>query len=162
MPIEAAGEFSFEDMLRGSILLGRAYLLKSMVIGVIFLVGGISLVVSTNDWSDWTVLIVAGAIILILPWLLLVFRSHKAAKSMPVLNGPVRYRFDSEGMHFQGPHSQGALKWTGILRYTEDKHTFLFYTASKQGSTVPKRFFSNTSDIKAVRELIRREIPRKR
>ncbi len=61
--------------------------------------------------------------------------------------GPRQYRFDANGIHTVGPHSQSFVNWDAILEMTETKKTLLFWTDTLAAVMVPKDAVGDEPDI---------------
>jgi len=91
------------------------------------------------------------------PWL----RIHYQFRKFPRLRKKRRFTFDSEGMHFQSEDARGDYKWSVFASIIETPRHFLFMQTSRSGTTIPKRYLSE-SDIQLLRKLVRENFQGKR
>lgn len=162
MAIEANGTFTLGDIWTGSLLYSRKVLIPAAVIGVLLIGFGVILALTPDEGRrDGQTVLIFGIFICLYLWPILFFRSYRTFKKTPNLQGPIHFRFDDQGLSFDGPHASSEMKWGAILKWKESKSTFLVYQNPRIGSIIPKRFFSTPADVDGVRELLRTHVPRK-
>ena len=158
MAIEAEGTFNVGDVWRGSLLASRKVMIFITVLGaavIVFGVGG--LVYEPQGEGSWS-LILAGVFVWLFYWANLFYRSYRAVRKTPNLQGPVHFHFDDTGFSFDSLHVRAELKWGASVKWKESKSVFLVYQNPRLGNIIPKRFFSSHADVDAVRELLRAHV----
>jgi hypothetical protein len=158
MAIEAAGQFTFRDMVHG-VYAGSRRIFVEVSIGLGLAALSLYVGFSTDDWNDYWVPAAAGFILLGI-WLWPVYGCYKVAKH-PFIHDVIHYKLDENGVSFQGPRSEALVKWPGILGWKESKHTLLLYGWDRP-IMIPKRFFANPADIESARQLLGSKMPQKK
>jgi len=104
------------------------------------------------------------ATMILLPPVFAIVASYLTARSYlrntPSAQGEHRYSFSEDRIDFTGQHSQGTLRWTALTRSWETRRSFLLYVDHSRGVVLPKRFFTSESDVEALRQLLRRRLPK--
>ena len=159
MAIEADGTFDLHDLLRGNWLRGRRVYLGSLL-ALILAIIAISAAMLQHDWSEYWVPAGAGFVIFASIWFPYFYSSQKSSKH-PFIRDPFHFRFDEDGVFVSTARSEGVVRWPGILAWKEDKDTLLLYSWG-YSHIIPKRFFANTANMDAARQLIQNKVPRKR
>jgi hypothetical protein len=80
----------------------------------------------------------------------------------PSVRQVIRYWADEEGVSWQTANSDATLKWPGLIKFRETRNLFLLYTANRAGCLIPKRAFTDESQVKEFRELLDRKINQRR
>jgi len=156
MTIEANGKFTFLDLWRGNMFFYRGNLFFFSILGCLSLGLGVFLsIVGDGGMRGQLPTIFVGLFVALYLWGAILYRSYRNWKVTPGLKGLVQYRFDDGGIAIEGPYFRGEVKWPGIVKWREGKHTFLIYSNPKIANIVPKRFFRNPLEVDAVRRLLR-------
>lgn len=159
MLVEASGEFNTRDVFWGTLLLGEKYLLFFSLSGIAILVLAIYAGNASGEgWFSQPLWELVGVFVLAYPFFVLFSKSNKIYKSSPIARGKILYSFGEGAINFQGQHSSATLKWTGVVKWNEGKHTFLVYTSRQRANMIPKRFFASREDIETVRVLMRGKV----
>jgi hypothetical protein len=160
--IRAEGKFTTMDVFWGSWPHVRKSILFILICSLFTL--SIAVFLSFNDEEGWRGQWIVFAIGLLLPTyfiLAILYRAKRQVKRSPNLQGTVQYNFDDDGFVMQTLHSKSEIKWTGITKWKEGKHSFIIYSNVNLGNIVPKRFFQSPSDVDAVRVFLQTKVPRK-
>lgn len=161
MPIEAQGQFAVADIWRGNLLLARDMLIISTLLGGILVAYAVlGFVLESAGWINHVLVLAIGLLLPTYVWTAAFIRSRRTLSDTPNLRGTVQYEFDDGGFRVLALHSSGETKWTAILKWKEGKHVFLLYRAPKIAEIIPKRFFKNPADVKYVRNLLEKYMPR--
>jgi hypothetical protein len=64
---------------------------------------------------------------------------------------------DPDKIRCQSAHTRSEIEWTGILRFAEDKRTFILYTAPGKYLLIPKRVCSD-QEVAQLRILLQERI----
>jgi hypothetical protein len=75
-------------------------------------------------------------------------------------HGHRRYIFSPVGVSIQSPLASAEAKWPAYIRATETRSYFLLYSAPGFANVLPKRCFTNATEIAEFRGLVRQKIPK--
>jgi hypothetical protein len=87
--------------------------------------------------------------------------ARRAIRDDRVKNG-VQYEFSPIGIHVENSVGRADLKWAAIRRAIETRSAFLLLPTNNLAHTLPRRCFASGSDIDAMRELVRANVPNAR
>ncbi len=71
----------------------------------------------------------------------------------------ISYQFSDAGIHIQSSVATVDLKWAAIRNVTETRTAFLLLPGPNVAHTLPMRCFANETEIAAMRELLRANVP---
>jgi hypothetical protein len=71
----------------------------------------------------------------------------------------ITYRFSDAGIHIESSVATVDLKWAAIRNVRETRMAFLLLPSPNIAHTLPMRCFANETEIAAVRELLRANVP---
>jgi len=163
MPITAEGEFSSKDLRKGILFAAKRVWIT--LLAIVFLALGALFFVNVRQgvsWTDELPLLIMPVLLAAFMGSIVFFRSHQMKRKSPALHGLIKYEFDEVGMRVVGPQSQSEMRWPGILKWRENKTTFLLYSNPRFANIVPKRFFSRAEDVAAVQNLLRTHVSTKK
>ena len=66
--------------------------------------------------------------------------------------------FNEQGIKSKTHTSSSSRDWEGYAKIYETAKDFIFFSQENVFATIPKRFFKNQDDIKALRELVNRKL----
>jgi YcxB-like protein len=72
---------------------------------------------------------------------------------------PTRYQFSDSGVLVQHSTGNSELNWTAFVKARETHSCFLLYVNKAWARVIPKRCFTEPSEITALRELVRKHLP---
>jgi hypothetical protein len=98
-------------------------------------------------------------VVLVLYFLVPLWSARSVMKN-PNFAGEFLYAFSDEGVIIRGPLSNSNLSWAAFVKARETSWSFSLYPQNAIANMVPKAGFSSETDVTAVRELIRRNIPK--
>jgi YcxB-like protein len=75
------------------------------------------------------------------------------------LKGGVTYQLSKAGIYIENPIAKTDLSWSGIQEISELRSGFLLFISRSNAISLPKRCFSSSDDVTAVRELFRVHVP---
>jgi hypothetical protein len=118
----------------------------------------LAVLLAFNAWKLWpsqdsnVMLCIIAALVAIFlwPWL----RIRYQFRAYPAFRKQRRFTFDCEGVHFQSEDVRGDYKWSAFASIVETPRHFLFKQTRRSGTTIPKRYLSE-SDIEILRKLLR-------
>lgn len=84
------------------------------------------------------------------------FAARTFVKKNPDKLGPNRQEIGPGGASYQSQHGDARLAWSAFQQIRETPELFLFYTQSNFAQIVPKRCFTDQSEIEQYREIIRK------
>lgn len=99
------------------------------------------------------VLFVPG-LILLLFWLMPFYLAWMTQRSSPYWTGEQLVELSDEGIRIGSAASETFVEWAAIMRTTEDRRFFLFFSSDQSGQFVPKRVLA-TDEQSRVRQLFR-------
>src|SRR3954447_6718820 len=79
--------------------------------------------------------------------LLIGFAIWAARRQNKLAQGPVKYVFDSEGMHTSGPAFTQTIRWSGITRVRRVKRFLFFFVAPARAHFIPLGDLSDPGDL---------------
>lgn len=71
----------------------------------------------------------------------------------------INYRFSDAGIHVESSIATADLKWAAIRNVRETRKAFLLLPGPSVAHTLPMRCFANETEIAAMRELLRANVP---
>ena len=78
----------------------------------------------------------------------------------PRLAKGIRYEFTDAGIHVETSVAKADLQWGAFLDAIETGTAFLLLPTRNVAHTLPLRFFGSRAEIEAMRQLLRRNIPK--
>jgi hypothetical protein len=72
----------------------------------------------------------------------------------------IKYEFSEAGVGINTPLTDAAIKWAAFAGTTETRSAFWLYSSRSVSIVLPKRCFTDVSDIRALRELLREMVPK--
>lgn len=85
---------------------------------------------------------------------------HRAVKANNFSRQTMHCRFTDEEIQVRLENSRIELSWDKIFGVLENKDYFAVYTGKSQMLLIPKRFFKDSEDINALRDMIMRSLPK--
>jgi YcxB-like protein len=162
MPIQAEGTFTAKDIARGSWTYSRRSSALLLFATVLAFCGGVFLSITDGRrWLDYSVLFASGLYLLAYSWPVRLYRARRLVARSRNLGGIVRYEFDDDGWRAVAPNAAWEIKWTGITKWIEGRHSYVIYADSRSGTIIPKRFFQNSADVDAFRDLLQAKVKKK-
>jgi hypothetical protein len=86
----------------------------------------------------------------------LIWRGNPSSKEV------IRCWADEEGFRLQTTNSDATVKWPGLIEFRETRNLFLIYPSKGMYCLIPKRAFTDESQVKEFRELLDRKINQRR
>jgi hypothetical protein len=109
---------------------------------------------ATNTSFSYLMPLLMGVLFLSLPlwqaWL--VWRSNKSVR------GAITCWADENGFSQQTMNSDLTVKWPALIKFKETRNLFLVYPSKQMCYLIPKRAFTDESEVKEFRELLGRKI----
>jgi hypothetical protein len=85
-----------------------------------------------------------------------------AWRSNPSLKDAICCWADEEGFGMQTTNSDTTIKWPALIKFRETRNLFLVYPSKRMFYLIPKRAFTDESQVKEFRELLDRKINQRR
>ena|SRR5215510_2634690 len=76
----------------------------------------------------------------------------------PLVRGVFSCWADEEGFRTQTSNSDTTIKWPAFIKFGETRKFFLIYMSKNTCCLIPKRAFTDESQVKEFRELLHRKI----
>ena len=108
---------------------------------------------------DEVALLIVGVFWILYYPLMIYFRCARNLKS-PALQGLVRCDFNPNGYTRETPRTRSEVKRNDIVKWREGKTSFLLYPSPRSFIVIPKRFFQNSADVDALRDILKAKIAR--
>ena len=109
-------------------------------------------------WFSPIAFVVVGSIYIFYLAAYLYWASARAIRTNAAYRNELEYAFDESGLDSSGSTFHNHHEWSNFRSVIEDSKIFLFCPSSSQMVVVPKRFFSDVSQIEALRQLLRTRI----
>jgi|SRR5215475_646824 len=157
-------KYTFKEFFEGTRNASRLFRMSSLFGGFIILS---TLYVSfkngnqegaTNSMFSSLAPLLMGVLWISLPLLQagLVWRSNPAVK------GTISCWADEERFSQQTANSELTMKWGAIIRFKETRNLFLLFPSKQMAYLIPKRAFTDESQVSEFRELLGRKINQRR
>jgi len=101
--------------------------------------------------------VIGSSIIVVLIPSLAAVRTRRVLRAEG-MHGRRHYVFTPEEILIESPLANATVKWPAYIRAKETRSLFLLYSAANFASVLPKRCFTNGTDIAAFRDLVRQKI----
>jgi len=139
----------FKGFLKSKIIL--------LFLGVLF---AIQIFNSRDHFDPFT--FIAPSLIFILIFYLTLFRRFNAIKKIPREDGSILqrndYEFTDERIYYKSENSEGNYSWDRIKELKQSKTAFYFYIDTNMAFIIPKRVFTDSSQLKEFEELFSRKV----
>lgn len=155
MSIQAAGNFSAEDVWRGARVVARRHFAIASVFGLTILAIALLLTYTGASLQEQLAFYSLSPLPVGYYWVTMLLQARTQAKGNPNLKSTVSFAFDETGYVAEAAHTRIEVKWSGIVKWKEGKHCFAIYTSPKVASIIPKRFFQSPKDVDVVRGFLR-------
>jgi len=157
--IQAEGSFTASDVAHGNWAYSRTSSVLLLFATLLALGGGVFLTITDGRrWLDYVVLYAAGSYLLAYSWPGRLYRARRRIARSPNLQGIFRYEFDDDGWGVVTPNATWEMKWAGMRKWEEGRHSFVLYSDANRGTIIPKRFFQSPADVEAVRALLQMNV----
>lgn len=149
--VVAEGPIQVEDSLRAARFKHRRQYIALRIVGLTFLVLGITFALLLQDWDPLTTL--SGLLILLMPNIQ-IWRFKRMLLSTPSLYGHHVMTFADDGFHAHNPHMDSHQPWSYFTSFQESEDDFLLISGKAMSQAVPKHLFESDEQILRVRELL--------
>lgn len=122
------------------------------------IIGAVGTLVWGPDWT-WTLLMCAGAALLLIVFLALYAIPRITFRREPKFHGEYLLKFTEGGIEFKTTGIDSKLEWSFYSRLIEDTDTFLLVYGKSAFTAVPKRVFANKDEEEAFRALASSKVP---
>jgi len=153
-------KYTFKEFFEGTRNATRVYLQMSFLGGILILYTLYAYTKNgtqegaTNTSFSYLMPFLMGVLFISLPLLqaVLVWRSN------PSVRGAIICWADEEGFSQQTTNTDLTVKWPALIKFRETRNLFLIYPSKQMCYLIPKRAFTDESQVKEFRELLRRKI----
>jgi hypothetical protein len=153
-------KYTFKEFFEGTRNATRVYWPMSLLGGILILYTLYEYMKNgaqegaTNTSFSYLMSFLIGVLFLSLPLLqaALVWRSN------PSIRGAITCWADEESFYQQTMNSDLAVKWPAFIKFKETRNLFLVYPSKQMCYLIPKRAFTNESQVKEFRELLHQKI----
>ncbi|HEY2760611.1 MAG TPA: YcxB family protein [Pirellulales bacterium] len=150
----------FDNELADHLRAGRLYYKSTFwakgdrFVAILLVVGGAILTV-VGHW--WALLLIPLAVA---KWLYLLPPSEFVLffKRNPKFLETYHLSFSENGIHFKTESIDSTIAWSHYNKVLEDQNVILLIYGSRMYTVIPKRVFSDASQLKAFREIVARQI----
>lgn len=111
-------------------------------------------------WSRW-ILVAALSCLVLMFGFGIPYISRRTYRQRKDLQRPCSFSPSDSGLCFSTEGASGIKPWTDYLKWKEGRDIFLLYLSDNLYQMIPKRFFESEDDLKAFREVIGKNIPRR-
>jgi len=131
--------------------------IRSLIIAVVAVVGGILLVGFTDtDWIGYC-LVVVGMVLLAMTFFALFVLPRRIYRSDPKLRNQYALTFSDDAIHFKTLDIDSTLQWSLYHSWSLDDEFYVLYHGKRDLTVIPKRTLSDRDD-ELFRGMLRRQI----
>jgi len=151
--------YTFKEFFEGSRNAARSFWKLSLMGGVLLIMVTLYLYFKlaegeTNSLISYLTPMLMGVLFISLPLL----QAWLAWRSNPSLKDAISCWADEEGFRLQMTNSDTTIKWPALIKFRETRNLFLVCPSKQICCLIPKRAFTDESQVKEFRELLHRKI----
>jgi uncharacterized SAM-binding protein YcdF (DUF218 family) len=146
----------------------RVVLVILTVVGILALAASVLSLVHPRPNQEWSeiamnlkplFLLVGGVLFFV--FVVPLITAKKLVNNERIKAG-ISYRFSPDGIHIESSVATSDLQWAAFRQVRESRSGFLLMQSTAMANIVPRRCFASHADVVAMRDLLRRSVPKTR
>jgi YcxB-like protein len=163
LPVSVSVQLVPDDLYRMTVSYFTRKLWMLWIFPTLALVGLPLILVSHGPQRDKTIAnfepaCIGAAIALVILFVFPYFSARSSFKSHPALQQETLYTFSDDGISVQSPTASSRTDWSNITQATETRNYLYLFLSKNIRWIIPKRSFSDTASLSALREILKSHI----